>query len=166
MGGAAGTFPARPPRPSLDAKTLLDTMANERNMAKNGSSHSLVFSGVQLENWRNFVRADLRLQKRVFLVGPNASGKSNFLDVFRFLHDLVSVGGGFQEAVERRGGMSSIRALAGRSSDVLIRVDISSDGADAPAWRYELGFGQGKQRLPVIKRGSLQKRSAGLRSEA
>jgi hypothetical protein len=130
----------------------VDTMANERIMPRNGSSHSLVFSGVQLENWRNFVRADLRLQKRVFLVGPNASGKSNFLDVFRFLHDLVSVGGGFQEAVERRGGMSSIRTLAGRSSDVLIRVDISSDGAEVPGWRYELGFGQGRQRLPVIKR--------------
>ena len=121
-------------------------------MGRNGTSQSLYFSSVHLENWRNFVRVDLPLQKRVFLVGPNASGKSNFLDVFRFLHDLVSVGGGFQEAVERRNGISSIRALAGRyPSDVVIHVEISADGAAEPLWRYELSFAQDKQRTPVIK---------------
>ncbi len=122
-------------------------------MSKNGGSASLFFSSVHLENWRNFVRADLGLQKRVFLVGPNASGKSNFLDVFRFLHDLVSVGGGFQEAVERRSGISSIRALAGRNpSEVVIQVGISSEDSAEPLWRYELSFAQDKQRKPVIKR--------------
>jgi len=115
-------------------------------MARNGASASLSFSSVHLENWRNFVRADLALQKRVFLVGPNASGKSNFLDVFRFLHDLVSVGGGFQEAVDRRGGVSSLRALAGRSpSDVVIHVGIE------PSWRYEISFAQDSRRTPVVK---------------
>lgn len=110
------------------------------------------FSSVHLENWRNFVRVDLPLQKRVFLVGPNAAGKSNFLDVFRFLHDLVSVGGGFQEAVERRNGISSIRALAGRyPSDIVINVEISADAASEALWRYELSFAQDKQRLPVIR---------------
>lgn len=110
-------------------------------MPRNGSPPPLYFSGVHLENWRNFVRADVSLQKRIFLVGPNASGKSNFLDVFRFLHDLVSVGGGFQEAVERRGGTSSIRALAGRSpSDVVIQVEARSEEASEAAWRYELSL--------------------------
>jgi predicted ATPase len=119
-------------------------------MARNGSQASLYFSSVHLENWRNFVRADLALQKRVFLVGPNASGKSNLLDVFRFLHDLVAVGGGFQEAVERRGGISSLRALAGRSpSDIVIHVEVASE--DATLWRYELGFAQDDRRMPVIK---------------
>ena len=47
------------------------------------------FSKIHLENWRNFTRADALLQQRMFLVGPNASGKSNLLDVFRFLRDLV-----------------------------------------------------------------------------
>ena len=112
----------------------------------------MFFSRVHLENWRNFVRADLALQKRVFLVGPNASGKSNFLDAFRFLHDLVSVGGGFQEAVERRGGISSLRALAGRyPSDVVIEVEIAADDSREPLWRYELSFAQDKQRTAVIK---------------
>ncbi|NLI82294.1 MAG: AAA family ATPase, partial [Deltaproteobacteria bacterium] len=39
----------------------------------------------QLKNWRNFTSAQATLPMRVFLVGPNASGKSNLLDLFRFL---------------------------------------------------------------------------------
>ena len=125
-------------------------------MARNGSSVSLYFSSVHLENWRNFVRADLSLQKRVFLVGPNASGKSNLLDVFRFLNDLVSVGGGFQEAVNRRGGISSLRALAGRSpSEIVIHVEISSD--ETVLWRYELSFAQDSRRAPIIKHEAVYK---------
>ena len=54
------------------------------------------FLSVRLENWCNFASVDVDLSKRVFLVGPNASGKSNFLDVFRFLHDIV-LSGGFQQ---------------------------------------------------------------------
>lgn len=58
------------------------------------SAQGLAVSHVRLENWRNFGRVDVALQRRAFLVGPNAAGKSNMLDVFRFLADLVSVGEG------------------------------------------------------------------------
>ena len=86
------------------------------------------FTGLLLENWRNFVDADVNLQRRAFLVGPNASGKSNFLDVFRFLYDIAAVGGGFQEAVRRRGGVSGLRALAARLySDLGLRVTVGND---------------------------------------
>jgi predicted ATPase len=47
------------------------------------------FSRIRLTNWRNFGSVDVRLQNRTFLIGANASGKSNFLDVFRFLRDLA-----------------------------------------------------------------------------
>jgi len=49
---------------------------------------------------------DVSLQERVFLVGPNASGKSNLLDVFRFLRDIAKDGGGLQKAVADRGASS------------------------------------------------------------
>ena len=62
----------------------------------------MIFSRLVLKNWKNFVNGDVGIQNRVFLVGPNASGKSNFLDAFRFLRDLASSGGGFQESVASR----------------------------------------------------------------
>src|SRR6266850_2380767 len=92
------------------------------------------YEQMDLENSRNFQQADLKLQRRVFLVGPNASGKSNLLDVFRFLHDIVSVGGGFQQAVKKRGGVSSIRCLAARqNSDIVIRAELEGEGIEGAA---------------------------------
>jgi predicted ATPase len=110
------------------------------------------FTSVYLENWRNFASVDVDLQKRVFLVGPNASGKSNFLDVFRFFYDIVSVGGGFQEAVRTRGGVSQLRSLAARRyPEIAIRVALGEE--DRPArWEYELRFAQDKQRRQIIRK--------------
>jgi predicted ATPase len=117
-------------------------------------SKTLRFTHIYLENWRNFASVDIDLQRRVFLAGPNASGKSNFLDVFRFLHDIVAVGGGFQEAVRKRGGVSKLRCLAARRySDIMIKVRVGSDiDENFSAWEYELCFNQDKQRQPVIKK--------------
>ena len=115
-------------------------------------TQTLRFSSIHLENWRNFVRAQTDLQRRIFLVGPNASGKSNFLDVFRFLHDLVSVGGGLEEAVRKRGGLSRLRCLAARNpSDVVVEVSLGNGDASR-LWEYELRLTQDKKERPLIKR--------------
>jgi predicted ATPase len=115
------------------------------------------FAHIRLENWRNFAQVDIDLQSRGFLIGPNASGKSNLLDVFRFLCDLVSVGGGFQEAVRKRGGVSSIRCLAARRySDISICIRIGND-ENPEEWEYELRFNQDNLRRPVIKRERVAK---------
>ena len=109
------------------------------------------FTRLSLENWRNFVHVDVDLQRRAFLVGPNASGKSNLLDAFRFLYDIADVGGGFQEAVRRRGGVSGMRALAARRyPDVGIRASVGDDEEEA-RWEYQLRFAQDNIRRPFIK---------------
>jgi len=107
---------------------------------------------IELENWRNFAQVSVALQRRVFLVGPNASGKSNFLDVFRFLHDIVSVGGGLQEAIRRRGGVSRLRCLAARQySDIRVSIDVGSEDR-VKEWQYEIVVNQDSQRRAIIKR--------------
>lgn len=108
------------------------------------------FVHLHLENWRNFSSVDAKLQRRVFLVGPNASGKSNLLDAFRFLRDVANVQGGFQNAVSTRGGVSQIRSLhARRYPNVTLDIELDLDGS---AWRYRLEFGQDNQRRPQVKR--------------
>src|SRR5713226_981835 len=115
-------------------------------------SRPLRFTSIHLENWRNFARVQIELQRRVFLVGPNASGKSNFLDVFRFLHDIVSVGGGFQAAVRRRRGVSSLRCLAARRyPDLVLRIRLGNDES-LSIWEYELHFTQDNRQRPIIKK--------------
>lgn len=105
---------------------------------------------IALKNWKNFVRAEAEIGDRLFLVGPNASGKSNFLDAFRFLRDLASTGGGFQEAIRRRAGVSAIRSLAARRyPDVELSVTLQ-DGRDA-TWQYALSFYQDNQRQARVR---------------
>ncbi len=119
---------------------------------KESQSKPLRFTHFHLENWRNFTRIEVDLQRRVFLVGPNASGKSNFLDVFRFLHDIASVGGGFQEAVRRRGGVSDLRCLAARRySDLVILAHLGTE-EKPDIWEYELQFSQDNLQRPTIRK--------------
>jgi predicted ATPase len=115
-------------------------------------TESLSFSSLRLQNWKNFARIEVDLQNRVFLVGPNAAGKSNLLDVFRFLRDLASPGGGFQEAIRRRGGVSAIRCLAARRyPDIELRVVVEPPQANT-RWEYELAFNQDAQRRARISK--------------
>jgi predicted ATPase len=108
------------------------------------------FSKIYLENWRNFTRVDVALQQRMFLVGPNASGKSNLLDVFRFLRDLVRVGGGLEQAVADRGGVSRLRSLAARRHPEIV-IDVHIEDTDNITWRYRIGIVQDNNSRPFLK---------------
>jgi predicted ATPase len=87
---------------------------------------------------------DIPLRQRQFIVGPNASGKSNLLDVFRFLRDIAkSEGGGFQKAVKNRGGLSKLRCLAARRDpEITLEVELSDTSDTDLIWRYALGIKQ------------------------
>ncbi|HEY2576532.1 MAG TPA: ATP-binding protein [Streptosporangiaceae bacterium] len=88
----------------------------------------------------------------MFLVGPNASGKSNLLDSFRFLSDIVTVGGGFEAAVNKRGGVTMLRSFAARRYPAIeIQVALGNDQVPNE-WEYTLTFTQDNQRRPKIER--------------
>ena len=108
------------------------------------------FSRIELRNWKNFTRVDVPLANRVFLVGPNASGKSNFLDAFRFLRDLVTEGGGLAKAVDARDGMSKLRSLYARGTNthVSIAVEVTNDPG-AGSVMIELGQPRNNDPVPV-----------------
>ncbi|WP_328582636.1 AAA family ATPase [Streptomyces sp. NBC_00370] len=119
---------------------------------------SLRFTSLQVTNWRNFTSFSVDLQQRMFLVGPNAAGKSNFLDCFRFLSEIVSVGGGFEAAVTRRGGVSMIRSFAARRyPSISLRVTLGN-AASPNEWMYELKFKQDNNRRPIIEAENVQYR--------
>lgn len=112
---------------------------------------------VKLENWKNFHECDVQLTGRCFVVGANASGKSNFLDVFRFLRDITKVGGGLQTAVADRGGIKKIRCLAARAkTNVSIYVELGENAESDVEWSYFISFkhtggGIQKNEVTIIK---------------
>lgn len=102
----------------------------------------MIIRRIKLVNWKNFKNVDINLTERNFIVGANASGKSNFLDVVRFLRDIVKQAGGLQYAVEQRGGVSKIKCLSGRQiQGITISLQLSepSPGYN-PIWEYTLSF--------------------------
>lgn len=104
----------------------------------------MIINRLIAKNWRNFQQIDVNLSERQFIIGANASGKSNLLDIFRFLRDIVKAeGGGFQKAVKDRGGVPKIRNLAARRDpEVTIEIHLA-DNSDSPTtWKYGLGFRQ------------------------
>ncbi len=113
----------------------------------------MMISHIALKNWRNFQSVNVDLRDRVFLIGSNACGKSNFLDSLRFLRDLAKVGGGLQKAVSDRGGVSKIRSLYARQySDVEIEIQLSEANDKQPLWTYKLGIKQrkGGKNEPIV----------------
>ncbi len=124
------------------------------------------FARIELTNWKNFKAASVALGGRVFLVGPAASGKSNFLDAFRFLKDLASDGGGLGKAIDQRDGMPRVRTLYARKNvEVGIRVEVHTDNHDG--WTYQIGLRPVSQRdsRPVIASERVQRVADGSAAE-
>jgi predicted ATPase len=103
-----------------------------------------VLTRLTLVNWKNFTKVDFPIGERLFVVGPNASGKTNLLDALLFLRDLSIQGGGLQYAVAKRQGVSAIRCLAARRNPgVTIGVEIL-DSVTSASWTYTVTFGRVK----------------------
>ncbi len=117
----------------------------------------VLITKLTLKNWRNFKKLEVPLSTRTYIIGANATGKSNLLDVLRFLRDICKpAGGGLQKAIEDRGGIKKLRCLQARTDiEVLIELEISEDVDDEePLWSYTLGFkpeGVGSQRIFITR---------------
>ncbi|WP_165178185.1 ATP-binding protein [Desulfovibrio sp. ZJ369] len=107
-------------------------------------------SRIQLKNWKNFKEVDVRLNDRTFLLGVNAAGKSNFLDAFRFMRDVVEHGVG--KAVQARGGMKKLRCLYARQESY-IRLAFTIDNT----WKYGIDLISDKTFPVLIKREYVRK---------
>lgn len=107
------------------------------------------FLRLKLENWKNFRDVDVSLQRRVFVTGPNASGKSNLLDALRFLSEIAAAGGGLERACANRGGLPKIRCLSARSNSH-VGLEFTIGGGDETSWIYGLVLGQDHKRRPIV----------------
>ena len=107
-----------------------------------------------LRNWRNFKTADVDLLPRVFLIGPNGSGKTNFLDALRFLRDIAHAG--LQAAVAARsGGVHALRNLAAPpDADIEIAIAVADDDG---IWTYRLVFNHDSALRACVQQESLSR---------
>lgn len=80
-----------------------------------------VIERVVFQNFKSIAKCDVRLGRLTFLVGPNASGKSNFLEALRFLSYSLTTS--LAQAVESRSGFDAILRRA-ESPEGRIRMEL------------------------------------------
>jgi predicted ATPase len=90
-------------------------------------THPCLVTRIVLHNFKSIKACSVRLNPLTFLIGPNASGKSNFLDALQFVADALS--SSLEEAFEKRGGIAGLRHKH-RDEDPFVRCRIEMIFAD------------------------------------
>ena len=81
----------------------------------------MAITKIKIANLKSFEALEVDLRPLNIIVGGNAAGKSNFLEVFRFLRDLAAHG--LEDAVSLQGGMEYLANLKiGRRKPVSLEV--------------------------------------------
>ena len=98
---------------------------------------------IKVSNFKSFEELDMELGRFNVLIGANASGKSNFLTILKFLKDIAE--SGLNNAISMQGGIEYIRNVKlGDSKDV--SVELCIDSSDTPV---RFMYDRGKDEMPV-----------------
>lgn len=93
---------------------------------------------VRLSNYKSIKSCDVRLRSLAVLVGPNSSGKSNFLDAVRLTADALSTT--LDHALRDRGGITEVRRRS-RGHPNHFAVSLSLDLGEGRSGQYEYEIG-------------------------
>jgi predicted ATPase len=78
---------------------------------------------IKVSNFKSFKDATINLEKFNLLIGSNATGKSNFLNIFRFLNDIANLG--LNDAISNQGGVKYLKNLK-MKNDIPLKLEIKS----------------------------------------
>lgn len=132
-------------------------MAFWSNPARVGKSYiptrvlTIVLKSIDIENYRSIKSLSLELKGFNCLVGPNNSGKSNFLDIFQFIFDLIN--DELDGAIRKRGRDSIRFQGSGHTEPIIISLTFDSSDESIRCIKYVIGFHPEGQ----IERESLHK---------
>jgi predicted ATPase len=108
---------------------------------------------IEIKNFKSFNDQNIELGQFNILVGANASGKSNFLNIFKFVSDIANYG--LNNAISRQGGVkylinTSIATQENFALKMVIDSNYSDDGLINPeatnipeiTYEFALNFNQ------------------------
>ena len=84
----------------------------------------MAITKLTVENFKSFDKLEVELRPFNIIVGSNASGKSNFLEVFRFLRDIEATS--LESAIGIRGGGETLRNFSIDDNQVM-RICVETD---------------------------------------
>lgn len=98
---------------------------------------------LEVQNFLSLAKLSLPLGRRNVLVGPNMAGKSNIIEVFKFLRQMMSPSGGMYgltAAFHALGGFPEVVWRGGESNVITIRLEGDLLHVDRPDvnWEYAI----------------------------
>lgn len=97
---------------------------------------------VRMRNFRSIAWCDVALRNLTVLVGPNATGKSNFLDGLQFVRDALD--SRLDYALRTRGGLDVVRRKSGgHPTHFTLRIDLTSPVSGDSSYVFEVAAGSG-----------------------
>ncbi len=96
---------------------------------------------IKVENFKSFNTLDLELGRFNVLIGANASGKSNFTQIFKFLTDIETHG--LDNAVSLQGGVEYLRNITlGATTPLVLQIFYDDVYASSPVLVREKRLGR------------------------
>lgn len=89
----------------------------------------MYISNLSINNFKSFSAAQIVFDKLTMVVGANAAGKSNLINVFRFISDISNVG--IDNAIALQGGISYLSNAClpkGTPISISFTLDLSHEG--------------------------------------
>ena len=118
-------------------KLLWQRLSGQRlakSLSRNKRGRKVLIKRVSVENFKSFNDLDIELRQFNVLIGANASGKTNFIQFFKFLQDIVNHG--LDNAVSMQGGIEYLRNInIGQKRD--LSATITYANVDAIVLRKE-----------------------------
>lgn len=97
-----------------------------------------MIKSVWVKNYRSIADIQVNLEPVTILVGHNGSGKSNFVDVFRFIYDAFRLG--LDIAIANRDGMSALRRWSAKGRPYEVEIGFTFETATfIGAYSFTLG---------------------------
>lgn len=89
----------------------------------------MLIEHIHVRNFKSIKEATLNLEPLTVIVGANAAGKSNIINVFRFISNIITVG--IDNAIALQGGIPYLTNAClkkGTPIDISFTVNLSSEG--------------------------------------
>ena len=86
----------------------------------------MIVKKVEIENFKNFNELNVELDNFNILIGANACGKSNFIQIFRFIKDIENEG--LENAISMQGGVEYLRNInLGASKKLRFKIVLKAE---------------------------------------
>ena len=84
------------------------------------NQHNISIKSLNIKNFKSFNNLNLNLDKFNVIAGPNAAGKSNFMQIFSFLKDIVT--DGLDNAIALQGGDEYLLNFIDKNKNIVFEI--------------------------------------------